>query len=73
MSRQFSGRHLRERRVALGVRIEALACTVGRSAWTIQSYELGRTDPPATIVAALAEALDTNEGNLFADVEEALI
>lgn len=61
----FSGPALRRHRTARNVRREALALAVDRSAQTIQLYEIGKVDPPASVVARLADALDVDPGALF--------
>jgi transcriptional regulator with XRE-family HTH domain len=65
MARTFSGHRLRQARKASGVRYEHLAVAVGRSTDTLRSYEAGRVDPPASVVARLADALDVDPGELF--------
>ena len=62
---RFSGTQLRTRRLALGLRAEHLAVAVGRSVESVRGYEAGRIDPPAAIVAALADAVGVTPGELF--------
>jgi len=57
MTRQFSGRRLREARVAAGVTTEHLAIFTRRSAYSIHEYERGRVCPPLHVAALLAAAL----------------
>ena len=54
---RFSGGALRARRQAVGIRPELLAVKVDRSLPSLFHYEQNRTDPPASVVAALADAL----------------
>lgn len=61
----FSGNALRRIRVAAGIRPERLAVDVGRSTDTLRGYEHGRIDPPASVVGALAGALNVEPGDLF--------
>jgi transcriptional regulator with XRE-family HTH domain len=68
---QFSGQKLREARKAAGVRPELLAVRVDRCLGSIRLYERGEADPPASIVAALADALEIAPGDLY-DVFEAV-
>jgi transcriptional regulator with XRE-family HTH domain len=63
----FDGEALRARRHALGIRPELLALQVGRSLPSLLAYETGRTDPPASVVAALASALKCQPGDLFTE------
>jgi transcriptional regulator with XRE-family HTH domain len=69
---RFSPTRLRSARQAAQLRTEELALAVDRSNETIRSYELGRVDPPVTMVAALAEALGCRPGDLFADTDPLL-
>jgi transcriptional regulator with XRE-family HTH domain len=61
----FVGERLRSRRMAAGKSREQLAVDVGRSLYSIAGYELGHIDPPASIVAALADSLGCSPGDLF--------
>jgi transcriptional regulator with XRE-family HTH domain len=69
---RFSPTRLRSARQAAQLRTEELALAVDRSNETIRSYELGRVDPPVTMVAALAEALGCRPGDLFAETDPLL-
>ncbi len=62
---RFSGSALRQARRAAHVRPERLAVEVARSVESIRGYEGGRIDPPASVVAALADALGVEAGSLF--------
>jgi transcriptional regulator with XRE-family HTH domain len=65
MARTFSGRLLRQQRTARGLRREQVALAVDRSVYSVAGYETNRIDPPARVVAALAELLDLAESDLF--------
>lgn len=66
--RRFSGPQVRTRRQAAGLRPEQLAVAVGKSAAAISAYELGTIDPPSSVVAGLAAALNCAPGDLFVEV-----
>jgi transcriptional regulator with XRE-family HTH domain len=61
----FDGTSARRRREALGLRREEVAVRLRRSAESIAAYESGKVDPPASIVAQLADALSCDPGVLF--------
>ncbi|MGH3798479.1 MAG: helix-turn-helix transcriptional regulator [Pseudonocardiaceae bacterium] len=65
MSRQFSGPALKAARLAAGLTPEQVAVAIGRSAWSIQSYELGRGLPPVPVLAHLADVLGVGIEDLF--------
>jgi transcriptional regulator with XRE-family HTH domain len=67
MAQQFSGERLRSARVAAGLRREALATAIDRSAQSITSYELGRAVPSVAALTSLDAALDIRVGDLFED------
>lgn len=51
------GRHVKRRRLALGLTLNEVSASVGRSrAWLID-VEKGRGNPPAEVITALATAL----------------
>ena len=52
-----------------GLRPEHLAIVADRSASSIYLYESGEVDPPAGVVAKLAEALGVDPGALFTSAE----
>ncbi len=54
MARMFSGRRLREVRVAAGVPTERLALDLGRSSYSIHEYERGRVLPPVNVLSQAA-------------------
>jgi len=54
MARFPAGQRLRESRLAAGLTVEAAALAVQRTAYTINSYELGRVEPPVHILVALS-------------------
>jgi transcriptional regulator with XRE-family HTH domain len=53
----FSPEELRNRRVALGLTREHIAIRVGRSAQTVEHWELGKTPVPSKMRDALLVAL----------------
>ncbi|MFK0178577.1 helix-turn-helix transcriptional regulator [Streptomyces xanthochromogenes] len=57
MARHVSGRRLREARKSAGISAEQLAISVGRSAYSIHEYELGRVTPGVPILIAIADTL----------------
>jgi transcriptional regulator with XRE-family HTH domain len=57
MARHFSGRRLREARIASGLSTERLALTISRSAYSIHEYERGRVTPPVDVLAAIADTV----------------
>lgn len=68
MSRAFSGQRLRAARIAAGIRPEALALSIGRSAHAVQAYELGRSLPSVSVLARLADALGQSIDAFFAEL-----
>lgn len=54
MSRFPSGPRLRAVRTAAGLSVEQVAIHAGKSAHTIQGYELGRIEPPIHVLAQIA-------------------
>jgi transcriptional regulator with XRE-family HTH domain len=62
---RFSGKRLSRARQDAGLRREHLALSVDRSAQTITLYELGRIDPPASVVGRLADAVGCAPGDLY--------
>lgn len=65
MARKFSGPLLQEKRIAAGLKPEAVALHVGRSFWSIAEYERGRVLPSVPILAALSEILGCSIDSLF--------
>jgi transcriptional regulator with XRE-family HTH domain len=63
----FSGARLRAARAAAGIPIERVALDIQRSADSVRSYETGRIDPPASLVARLADSVGVHPGELFDD------
>lgn len=57
MARSFSGRRLRDARIAAGKRPERLALDVDRSVYSINEYETERVTPPLSVALKLAAAL----------------
>lgn len=69
MARTFAGHRLREIRRSRGIRTEYVAVVIKRCSRTVEGYERGSTNPPASIVAALADLLDIDVSELFTDTE----
>jgi transcriptional regulator with XRE-family HTH domain len=65
MSRQFSGRRLREARKSRGLPVERVALAVERTAYTINEYEAGRAAPSARTLGRLADVLRCRVDDLF--------
>lgn len=65
----FSGKLLQEARERTGQPVEYLALKIKRGAECVRRYERGTIDPPASIVAQLADALDVPVASLFDDNE----
>lgn len=63
----FSGEALRRRRQSAQIRPERIAVEINRSVESIRSYESGRVDPPARVVARLAAALGCEPADLFTE------
>jgi transcriptional regulator with XRE-family HTH domain len=69
--RRFSGRRLRQLRLAAGLTIEQLADDVGKSAYTVQSYEsvgARRIRPSIDMLPRLAERFGVTIDELFEEV-----
>lgn len=71
MARYFSGRRLREARKSAGVSAEQLAISVGRSAYSIHEYELGRVTPGVPVLIGIADALGRPVDDFLDEIEEA--
>lgn len=69
MARYFSGRRLREARTLAGISPEQLAISVGRSAYSIHEYELGRVTPPINVLASIADTLGRPVDDLLTEEE----
>ncbi|MGX6607479.1 helix-turn-helix domain-containing protein [Micromonosporaceae bacterium Da 78-11] len=67
MARIFSGRRLRERRLAAGLKAEQLALGINRSVWTVHQYERGSACPSAPILGAIADELSCSIDDLYGD------
>ncbi|TXS51612.1 helix-turn-helix domain-containing protein [Streptomyces sp. t39] len=70
MARIFSGRQLRAARTTAGISPEQLAISVGRSAYSIHEYELGRVTPSVAVLVAIADTLGRPVDDLLADDTE---
>lgn len=66
MIRTFSGKYLRERRLAAGLRPEQLAIAVDRSVYSILRYERGTADPSSATLGALADCLKCSIDDFYA-------
>jgi transcriptional regulator with XRE-family HTH domain len=62
---RFNGTRLRQVREASGLRREHVAVAIGRGSETVAAYEAGRIDPPASVVASLADALGCDVAEFF--------
>lgn len=65
MSRTFSPRRLAQARAAAGLRREAVAVAIDRSAASVTAYEHGQADPPASVVGRLADTLGVVVDDLY--------
>jgi transcriptional regulator with XRE-family HTH domain len=63
--RRFSGRRLREARIAAGKKPEQLAAEVSRTVFSIYEYERGRVLPSVPVLAQIADVLDVSVDALF--------
>ena len=70
MARSVSGRRLREARKSAGISAEQLAINVGRSAYSIHEYELGRVTPGTAVLIAIADTLGRPIDDLLDETEE---
>lgn len=68
---QFDGSRLRQARKNAGLRVEHVAVRINRSATSITLYESGKVDPPASVVARLADVCGVEVGDLFSAHQEA--
>lgn len=64
---KFDGATVRARREQMAMRPEQLAAGIDRCVTSVLQYERGAIDPPASIVARLAEVLHVDPGELFTD------
>lgn len=67
MRREFSGRRLREARIAAGISPEQLAVELRRSAHSVQEYERGRVIPPVNVLVTAASLLGCSLDDLIVD------
>jgi transcriptional regulator with XRE-family HTH domain len=67
MARTFSGSRLRNARIAAGLSPEQLAVNIGRSVYSIHSYEIGRVSPPVSVLSQIAHALGVDISDLFGE------
>lgn len=62
-----SGARLRALRESRAVSVEEVAVHVGKSAYTIQGYELCRIEPPVHVLQSIAGMLDTTVGEILGE------
>lgn len=72
MARAFDGAALRDARRLAGIPAAQLAATIGRTEWTVWSYETGRIRPSVDVAAGLADALDLHLEQLLTSAEKAV-
>jgi transcriptional regulator with XRE-family HTH domain len=72
MARTFSPQRLRDARRAANLRPEQLALAVERSVFSIHGYEAGRAQPPVTVLARIAEALNCPVDDFLVDASQAV-
>lgn len=65
MARMFSGRRLRDARIAAHLKPEQLALRIGRSVFSVHAYEIGRAQPSVTVLASIADVLGVATDALF--------
>lgn len=58
------GSRIRQRREASGLTTEEVAVALGRSAFTVAGWELGRCTPPPNVLIRLAALLGTTTSDL---------
>src|SRR5690606_942517 len=61
------GRRIRERRLALGMKLEQLAAAVDRAPSQLSAIENGKREPRLPLLRALALALDSSVDDLLID------
>ena len=64
---KFDGKALRREREMRNKRREDLAVALNRSYENIRAYETGRTDPPASVLASLADVIGCDPGAFFTE------
>lgn len=72
MARAFDGAALRDQRRLAGIPAATLAAAIGRSEWSVWSYETGRVIPPVDVAVGLADALRVRLDQLLAPAEKAV-
>ena len=70
--RTFSGQLLRAQRARCGLSAAQLASQVGKSVWSVWSWEQGRAQPPIPVADAVADALGVPLDALLADNRQAV-
>ena len=68
--RRFSGRRLREKRIAARLKPEQLGLRVDRSVYSIHQYERETALPSVSVLAALSAALGCPIDDLFTTDQE---
>jgi len=66
---RFSPANVRRLRKQQELDVTHFAVQIGRSAFQMSAYEVGKVVPPADIVARMATVLGCHPGDLFAPVE----
>jgi transcriptional regulator with XRE-family HTH domain len=69
VSRSFSGRRLREKRLEADVTLEELAIASQRSFYSVRDYELNRVLPPLDVLCAITAVLDCSIDDLLDAVD----
>lgn len=64
---RFDGMELRRQRKEAGYRRVAVAAAIDKSVESLDAYENGKVDPPASVVARLCDAIGIDAGVLFTD------
>lgn len=62
---KFNGSAVATRRCELGMRPEALAVAIGRSASSVYLYERGAVEPPISVASRIAEVLGMEVADIF--------
>jgi transcriptional regulator with XRE-family HTH domain len=65
MARFPAGERLRNARIAAKMTPEEVAVAVGRSAVSINGYELGRIEPPIHVLAQIAAVCGVSLGDIL--------
>lgn len=71
MPRSFSGHRFRTARRNAGLSVHDVASRVGRTCWSVYSYERGTAQPPIPVADALADAVGQPLSAFLADDRKA--